>query len=91
MAKYGNGRDVSKPAIIDVKSIVSGRNYYLFIIYYYYLASIITQWLTSQPFPNLCHTFHNAILNLCYIVIFCYYILLFCYILKEITEFISNT
>ena len=39
--KSANGRDVTKQAIIDVNSIVSGQN----------LTSIIAQMLTSQLFP----------------------------------------
>ena len=45
VTQSGNGRDVIKRAIIDVNSIVSGRNYDI-------LTSIIAQMLTSLHFPN---------------------------------------
>ena len=45
--KSENGHDVTKRAIIDVNSIVSGRNYDI-------LTSIIAQLLTPWPVPDLC-------------------------------------
>ena len=47
----GNVRDLTKRAIIDVNSIVSGRNYDI-------LTSIrpIAQILRSRPFPDLCRS-----------------------------------
>ena len=45
--KSANGSDVSKRAIIDGNSVISGRNYVI-------LTSIIAQLLTSRPFPDLC-------------------------------------
>ena len=42
-----NARDVTKRAIIDVNSVMSGRNYG-------YFSSIIAQMLPSQPFPDMC-------------------------------------
>ena len=44
--KTPNGRDVTKRAIIDVNSIVAGRNYDI-------LTSIIAKLLTSRPFSDL--------------------------------------
>ena len=44
--KSANGHDVTKQEIIDVNSIVSGRNCDI-------LTSIIAQLLTSRPFPDL--------------------------------------
>ena len=41
-----NGRDVTKRAIVDINSIVSGWNYDI-------LTSIITKLLTSRPFSDL--------------------------------------
>ena len=43
LAQSANGCDVTKRAIIDVNSIVSGRNYDI-------LASIIAQLMMPQPF-----------------------------------------
>ena len=43
-----NGHDVTKRAIIEVTSIVPGRNYIL--------TSIIAQLFTSRPFPGLCES-----------------------------------
>ena len=51
--KSANGRDVTKRAIIDINSIVSGQNYINDI-----LTSIIAQLLTSRPSPNLCRNSH---------------------------------
>ena len=45
--KSANGCDVTKRAIIDVNSVVSGRNYEI-------VTSNIAQLLTSRPYPNLC-------------------------------------
>ena len=46
--KVPNGHDITKQAIIDVNSIVSGRNYDI-------LTSIIAKLLTSQPFDDMSH------------------------------------
>ena len=45
--KSANGRGETERAIIDVNSVVSGRNYAI-------LTSIIAHLMTSRPFPGLC-------------------------------------
>ena len=45
-----HGSDVTKGAIIDINSIVSGRNYDI-------LTSIIAKLLMSRPFGDLSHSF----------------------------------
>ena len=47
--KSMNGRDVTKRAIMDGNSFVSGRNYDI-------LTLIVTHLLTSRAVPNLCQT-----------------------------------
>ena len=70
-----NSRAVSKRAIIDVNSIVSGRNYDI-------LTLIIAEFLMSLPFPDLsrqiawdnglspgrtvCHAYCNSPLDYCH-------------------------
>ena len=49
--KSSNGHDVTKRAIIDVNSIIYGRNYDIY-------ASIIAQLPTSQPFGDLSQKIH---------------------------------
>ena len=58
--KSPNGRDVTKRAIIDGNSIVSGRNYDT-------LTSIIAQLLTSWPFGDLGLWVHNV--RICLVVV----------------------
>ena len=61
--KSPNGRDVTKRAIIDVYSIVSGRNCDRPI-----LTSIIAKLLTSRPFGDLSHDgFSIHVCDKCYI------------------------
>ena len=52
MLKSANGRDLTNRAIIDVKSIVSGRNCDT-------LTSITTQMVTSRPFPEWLNNKNN--------------------------------
>ena len=61
--KSVNGRDV-KRAIIDVNSIVSGRNSDI-------LTSIIAQMLMSKPISKLCHLSLSLSLSI-YIYIYIY-------------------
>ena len=50
--KSGIGRDLTKRAILDIMSLVSGQNYDI-------LASNIAQLLMSWPFPELCQLGYN--------------------------------